>query len=82
MSSAHSKLFVNEITKNKFVWLAILVCATLMVLVCVFPQMCLVLGLKVLSIKLWILSILASLIPLVLVQIYKIIENRSDKSHH
>jgi Ca2+-transporting ATPase len=76
MSSAHSNLWVNEITKNKFVWLALLVCTILMVLVYLLPQMRLVLGLEVLSAKLWVVSILASLIPLVLIQIYKIIENK------
>jgi Ca2+-transporting ATPase len=47
-----------------------------MVLVYLLPQMRLVLGLEVLSAKLWVVSILASLIPLVLIQIYKIIENK------
>jgi Ca2+-transporting ATPase len=73
MSSAKSKLLVNEITKNKFVWIALLICTMLMVLVFALPQMRLVLGLTILSTELWLVSILAGLIPLLLVQLYKMI---------
>lgn len=73
MSSKHSNLLVNEITKNKFVWMAVLICSALMVLVYAIPQMRLALGLESLSTELWLVSILAGLVPLVLVQLYKII---------
>jgi Ca2+-transporting ATPase len=73
MSSAQSKLLVNEITKNKFIWFALLICTALMVLVYILPQTRLVLGLEVLPEKVWIISLIASLIPLVLIQLYKII---------
>ena len=76
MSSAHSRLLVNEITQNKFVWLALLICTGLLVLVYVMPQMRLVLNLAELPGKVWIVSILASLLPLILVQIYKSIWER------
>lgn len=73
MSSTNSKFIVNEITKNKYVWIALLICILLLVMVFAIPQMRLVLGLKMLSAKLWFITILAGLIPLVLVQGYKII---------
>jgi P-type Ca2+ transporter type 2C len=73
MSSPHSKLFVNEITKNRFVWYAIIICTGLMIFVFVVPQMRLVLGLKSLPADVWIASIVASFVPLILVQIYKAI---------
>ncbi|PSR14214.1 MAG: ATPase [Bacteroidetes bacterium] len=73
MSSAHSDLLVNEITRNKFIWLALLICTLLMLLVFALPQLRLVLGLEVLSAEVWLVSVLASLIPLVLVQGYKLI---------
>jgi len=76
MSSAHSKIFVNEVTKNKYVWLALIICILIMVLVYAIPQMRLVLGLVILPPKIWIVSILFALIPLVLVQAYKIIWGR------
>lgn len=76
MSSKHSNLFVNEITRNKFIWIALIICTVLMVLVYAVPQVRLVLGLEVLPAKVWIVSLVASLIPLVLVQGYKIIWKR------
>lgn len=73
MSAFDSKIFINDITKNKYVWLAVVICTGFMILVFLLPQMRLVLGLDFLSTKIWIVSILASLIPLVLIQLYKII---------
>lgn len=71
MSSAHSKLIMNEITKNKYVWLALLICIAIMVLVFVIPQVRLVLGLTILPSKIWFVSILSAMIPLVIFQFYK-----------
>ncbi len=73
MSSTHSKLLVNEVTTNKFVWLAILLCSGLMMLVYAVPQLRLVLGLTVLPGKAWLVAVLAALLPLLSVQLYKII---------
>ncbi len=71
MASFHSKLILNEITKNKFVWFAIVVCTGLMILVYALPQTRLVLGLVELPMEAWIASIIASLIPLLVVQLFK-----------
>jgi Ca2+-transporting ATPase len=76
MSAIDSKVFVNDITKNKYVWLAVVICTGFMVLVFVIPQMRLVLGLDFLPTKIWIVSILASLIPLFTIQLYKIFFGR------
>jgi Ca2+-transporting ATPase len=76
MSAIDSKVFVNDITKNKYVWLAVVICTGFMVLVFVIPQMRLVLGLDFLPTKVWIVSILASLIPLFTIQLYKIFFGR------
>jgi P-type Ca2+ transporter type 2C len=73
MSSVNSRLLINDITKNKFIWFAILICTALMVFIFVVPQMRYVLKLSELPINVWIVAILASLIPLVLVQLYKLI---------
>ena len=71
MASPHSKLLVNEVTTNKFVWLAILICTGLMLLVYAVPQLRLVLRLGVLPVKAWLVALLAALLPLLLVQLYK-----------
>ncbi len=80
MSSFHSPLLINEITKNKFVWWAVLICAALMALVYMLPQMRVVLNLAVLPAKVWVVSILASMLPLMLVQLYKRIWGNSPNS--
>lgn len=71
MSSVHSRFLVNDITKNKFIWYALLICTALIALVYVLPQMRLVLDLAWMSTKIWTVAILASLLPLVLIQLYK-----------
>jgi Ca2+-transporting ATPase len=80
MSAFDSKVLINDITKNKYVWLAVIICTGFMVLVFVSPQMRVVLGLDFLPIKIWIVSILASFIPLFLIQLYKIIFGKSFRN--
>jgi P-type Ca2+ transporter type 2C len=80
MASAQSKLLVNEITKNKFVWFAIFICVAQMILVFAVPQLRRVLGLNLLSRDLWMVAIVASVLPLVLVQLYKIIFGKNEKT--
>ena len=76
MSSVGSHLLVNDVTKNKFVWLAVLICTGIMVLVYVLPQMRLVLGLTELPVNVWLVCMVASLLPLLIIQIYKRIFER------
>jgi Ca2+-transporting ATPase len=81
MASVQSGILVNEITKNKFIWAAILICTALIVLVYNIPQVRSALGLEVLSAEVWIVSVLAGLIPLVLVQAYKMISGRKKSDN-
>jgi Ca2+-transporting ATPase len=70
MSSLHSKLIINEITTNKFVWFALLLCVGLLALVFMLPELRLVLKLNVLSSQLWIVAIIAGVLPLIGIQTY------------
>ena len=79
MSSPHSGLILNEVTKNKFVWLAVVICTGLMIMVFAVPQLRLVLKLAILPEKVWLVSIMAALLPLVLVQFYKVIWGKRTK---
>lgn len=76
MSSPGSGFLHNEITRNKWVWIAILICSSLILLVFAVPGLRLVLGLSVLSLKLWSAALAASLLPLVVFQVYKIFQNK------
>lgn len=81
MAAANSNWLANDVTKNKFVWLALLICTALIALVYLVPQMRQVLGLEVLPFKIWAVALLASLMPLLLVQCYRLIAGkRSQKA--
>ena len=74
MSSNGSAFFKNEITKNKFVWIALIICAALTVMVYAVPGIRIVLGLSVLPIKVWLTAIAISMLPLVAIQVYKVLQ--------
>ena len=79
MSSKHSNLFVNEITKNKFIWIALFICNFLLALVYIIPQIRFVLGLVILPSRIWLLSIVTSMIPFVIFQLYNFINRMYQK---
>jgi Ca2+-transporting ATPase len=74
MASLRSGILVNEITRNKFIWLALVICAAAVFIVFSVPQARLVLGLSVLPFKLWVIAIMASFISLCIIQVYKVIK--------
>jgi Ca2+-transporting ATPase len=76
MSSLKSKLWKNEVTRNHFVWYAIILCTALIVMVFLVPYFRVPLGLVLLDIKIWIVVVISSLIPLIVFQSIKWIQNR------
>ncbi len=79
MSAADSRIFINDVTKNKFVWLALVICTAILALVFFLPQMRLVLSLEVLPLNVWLVSIVAGMLPLILVQGFKIIRGKKKR---
>ncbi|ASU32387.1 cation-translocating P-type ATPase [Mucilaginibacter xinganensis] len=79
MRSSGSKVLVNEITGNKFVWMALLICGGLVLLVYSIPETRLILNLRVLPARVWLVSIIAGLLPLLSVQLYKILTYKKAK---
>ncbi|MBK9737581.1 MAG: cation-translocating P-type ATPase [Saprospiraceae bacterium] len=79
MSSPKSKLFSNEVTRNHFVWYALILCTALILLVFMVPYMRLALGLTIMTSDVWMVAIAASLIPLVVIQMYKFFSNFVSK---
>ncbi len=73
MASPNSKIIVNEVTKNKYVWIAIVSSTALILLVYAIPQLQTILKLIALPKELWLVCIAASLLPLIFVQLHKII---------
>ncbi len=76
MSSLRSAFLVNEVTRNKFVWLALVLCVGLLLLVFAIPETRLVLKLDILPLKIWIVAMIAAVLPLVVVQTYKRIRRK------
>jgi Ca2+-transporting ATPase len=74
MSSDGAGIVNNEITRNKWVWIAILICSGLTLMVFAVPGLRIVLGLSVLSFKLWVAAITVSLLPLVVFQAFKAVQ--------
>lgn len=79
MSSKNAKLIINDITKNKFVWIALVLCISFLAIVFVVPAFRMVLKLAVLPPEVWIISIVSGLIPLVIIQSYKLLVTRIER---
>ncbi|MEO7216537.1 cation-transporting P-type ATPase [Mucilaginibacter sp.] len=79
MSSDDSGFLKNEITRNKFVWIALFICSALAFMVFAIPGMRLVLDLSVLPFKLWAITIAISLLPLVVIQSYKAVRKMNKQ---
>jgi P-type Ca2+ transporter type 2C len=69
-----SEVLLNEVTGNKFIWLALVICTVAVIAVFSVPQARLVLGLSILPAKLWVIAIIASLFPICVVQAYKLLK--------
>jgi Ca2+-transporting ATPase len=70
MRDRGSKLFRNEITRNQYVWGALVVCVGLLLLAIYLPVLALVLNLTDPGHKGWLLIISLSLAPLFIGQIF------------
>lgn len=78
MSSPRSGIVLNEVTRNKFVWMALMLCTTIVALVFSFPATRLVLGLSVLSVNIWLIALVASCLPLIILKIYRWVKHSRD----
>jgi Ca2+-transporting ATPase len=80
MSSVKSKFFVNDITKNKWVWLALLACTVLLGAVYAIPQLRTTLNLVQVPAQLWFVCVGAGFVPVIVIQIYKAISKQRSSS--
>jgi Ca2+-transporting ATPase len=71
MSSRSAGLWVNEVTKNIFVWLSIAFCSGLLILVFSFDSLRTILGLSPLPPDAWLSSVAFAFVPLVLNQVFR-----------
>lgn len=73
MSSGKRFRLKNEITKNKYVWFALLICFSIIALLNVVPFLQRLLNLEPLTFDTWMVSTVAGIMPLVIIQMIKII---------
>lgn len=73
MRSRHSQLLVNEITRNRYVWAALIVCVGLILAAVYMPGLSGVLGLSAPPLAGWGLAVGLSFLPLTLGQIAKML---------
>lgn len=78
MRSPGSSLFDNDITRNIYVWGALLLCAGLIVLAIYLPGLAEVLRLESPGAAGWTLALAASAIPLLAGQVFHLVFNRQE----
>ena len=81
MRSAGSKLWSNEITRNPFIWLALLLCLGLLGIALAIPGLRAILGLTLPSATGWWLVLAVSLLPLVVGQAVKLARGGRAAGH-
>ncbi len=73
MRSRDSSFFFNDITRNGYVWGALVLCAALILLAVYLPALAQVLRLEALEANGWTLVLVASLMPLLVGQLLKLV---------
>jgi Ca2+-transporting ATPase len=81
MRDAGSHLFRNEITQNRFVWLALLLCTGLILLTVYVPLLSQVLQVVDPGLQGWELILGMSFIPLLIGQIWKLWQSRTRRNN-
>ena len=76
MRSPGSGLLRNEITRNPFVWAALLLCTALIVIAVYVPTLARVLGIRAPDLAGWSLVFAMSLVPLGLGQVVKLLQSK------
>lgn len=82
MRSRGSGVLQNEVTQNPYVWGALVICTFILLAAVYLPGLSDVLGTTGLSFKVWGMVLAASLIPLIVGQIGKLLLDRKRKSRN
>ncbi|WPR75951.1 cation-transporting P-type ATPase [Algoriphagus sp. NG3] len=71
MRDPHENILNNQVTRNKYIWMALAFCATTLVAAYFIPAVSDVLSFQELEPRIWVLIIITSLLPLVIIQSLK-----------
>lgn len=72
MREARENIWNNQVTRNKYVWLAVIFCVAVLLVAYNIPVLAEVLSFVSLGMREWILIAVASLLPTVLIQLIKL----------
>ena len=72
MRESEENIFKNQVTQNKYIWMALAFCFTVLIAAYLIPDISEVLSFQQLELRIWGLIIITSLLPLIIFQIIKI----------
>ncbi len=76
MRESVEHIFINQVTKNKYIWYALLFCSAALMAAYFIPGLANILSIQAMDLKLWILIGVTSISPIIIIQIIKIIYNK------
>ncbi|HEY9185259.1 MAG TPA: cation-transporting P-type ATPase [Salegentibacter sp.] len=72
MRETEEKIFNNQVTRNKYIWMALAFCFTILIAAYFIPGISKILSFQQLELRIWGLIIITSLLPLIIIQLIKI----------
>ncbi len=72
MRESEENIFNNQVTRNKYIWMALAFCFTVLIAAYLIPGISEVLSFQQLELRIWGLIIITSLLPLIIIQLIKI----------
>ncbi len=71
MRDNEENLFNNQVTRNKYIWMALAFCSAALVLAYVIPGIREILSFQILDFRTWVLIGITSILPLIVIQLIK-----------
>ncbi len=72
MRETEENIFKNQVTRNKYIWMALAFCFTVLLAAYFIPGISGILSFQQLELRIWGLIIITSLLPLIIIQLIKI----------
>lgn len=72
MRETEENIFNNQVTRNKYIWMALAFCFTILIAAYLIPGISEILSFQKLELRIWGLIIITSLLPLIIIQLIKI----------
>lgn len=72
MREADEHIFRNQVTRNKFIWMALALCITILMAAYFIPGIANILSFQDLELRIWGLIAITSLLPIIIIQVIKI----------